>query len=283
MEPIHDTTPPPIQPAAHSPVDAVSPASPTATPVLAPMWHTLVLIAVIATISISGSLRAAQPQPLHNRLATYAATGVMELLMLAWVAWGLRLKRVPMRTLFGYLPAGSRAFFADFGVALVFWMGALMILGTVGIMWSGVEALVTHSAAPWHVGSTTSLAPARSEASRALLQIAPSNLREAGAWALLCLLVGLVEESVFRGYFQGQFIAWARGNVVLGVVFSAVLFGAAHGYQGMRSMILLALFGALFSMLALSRRSLRPCIFAHSWHDLVAGLALGLLKLHHLV
>ena len=242
---------------------------------LAPAWHTIVLIVFIAAISIAGSIQAVRTQPVHNRFATYAATAVMEMLMLVWVAWGLRLRRLPLRTLFGDLPLGARAFFADFGVALLFWIGALMVLGTVGMMWSGIQALATHGAVP--------LTPARSEASRALMQVAPSNLREGAAWAVLCLLVGIVEESVFRGYFQGQFTLWARGNAILGVVFSAVLFGAAHGYQGLRSMVLLVVFGALFSLLSIARRSLRPCIFAHAWHDLIAGVALGIMRVHHLL
>ncbi len=277
MEPTPDATQPTLQP----PMDAALPPASSAPASLAPAWHTVVLILVIAVLSFAGSLRAAQSQVVHNRFATYAATGVMELLMLAWVAFGLRLRRVPLRTLFGHLASGPRAFFADSIVALVFWLGALMVLGTVGMMWTGIETLVAHGIAPWH-GAAVPFAPVHTEATRAVLQVAPSNLREAAAWALLCIVVGIVEESVFRGYFQGQFTAWARGNVVFGVVFSAVLFGAAHGYQGLRSMFLLVVFGALFSALALFRRSLRPCIFAHSWHDLIAGLALGVLKLHHL-
>ncbi len=279
METTPDATQP--QPNLQSPMDAALPPAPSAPASLAPAWHTVLFILFIAALSFAGSLRAAQSQVVHNRLATYAATGVMELLMLAWVAFGLRLRRVPLRTLFGHLASGPRAFFADFIAALVFWLGALMVLGTVGMMWTGIEALVTHGIAPWH-GAAAPFAPVRTEAARAVLQVAPSNLREAAVWALLCLVVGIVEESVFRGYFQGQFTAWARGNVVFGVVSSAVLFGAAHGYQGLRSMFLLVVFGALFSALSLFRRSLRPCIFAHSWHDLVAGLALGLLRLHHL-
>ena len=77
---------------------------------------------------------------------------------------------------------------------------------------------------------------------------------------------------MFRGYLQRQFTAWAHGSDAVGVVFSALLFGAAHGYQGVRNMFLLAVFGGLFSLLALFRRSLRAGIFAHSWHDLIAGL-----------
>lgn len=270
----NDASPqPPIpSPAESSPVTAIAPA-----------WHTALLIAGIVALSIVGSSRLAKAQGVHNRLATYAATAVMEVLMLAWVVWGLRIRRVPLRSLFGNLRGGMRSFFLDLGVAFVFWLTALLVLGTVGVAWSGVESLLAHRSGAAQAAQGSPLAPARDEASRALVQLAPSTVREAAAWAALCLLVGLVEESVFRGYFQQQFTAWARGNVAIGVVFSALLFGAAHGYQGLRSMVLLAVFGILFSLLALSKRSLRPCILAHSWNDLFAGLAFGILKLHHIL
>jgi hypothetical protein len=61
------------------------------------------------------------------------------------------------------------------------------------------------------------------------------------------------------------------------------MFGAAHGYQGARNMVLLAVFGVLFSALAIVRRSLRAGIIAHSWHDLIAGLTLALLRTHRLL
>jgi membrane protease YdiL (CAAX protease family) len=111
--------------------------------------------------------------------------------------------------------------------------------------------------------------------------LAPTNGGEAVAWIFLCIIAGVVEEMIFRGYLQRQFIAWTRGTVAAGVAFSALLFGAAHGYQGVRNMVLLAVFGVLFSLLALFRRSLRAGIIAHSWHDLFAGLVLAFLKAHH--
>ena len=260
-----------------------SPAEPSPVTAIAPAWHTALLIAGIVALSISGSSRLAKAQAVHSRLATYAATAVMEMLMLAWVVWGLRIRRVPLRSLFGNLRGGMRSFFLDLGVAFAFWLAALLVLGTVGIAWSRVESLLTPRSGAAQAAQGSPLSPARNEASRALMQLAPANAREAAAWAALCLLVGLVEESVFRGYFQRQFTVWARGNVAIGIVFSALLFGAAHGYQGLRSMVLLAVFGVLFSLLAVSRRSLRPCILAHSWNDLFAGLAFGILKLHHIL
>jgi membrane protease YdiL (CAAX protease family) len=112
---------------------------------------------------------------------------------------------------------------------------------------------------------------------------APGGEKEIAAWAMLCLLVGFVEEIVFRGYLLRQFSGWARGRVMAGVLASAVVFGSAHGYQGARSMVLLSVFGVLFSLLALYRRSLRAGIFAHAWHDLFAGLALALLRSSHIL
>ena len=48
-------------------------------------------------------------------------------------------------------------------------------------------------------------------------------------------------------------------------------------------MFLLAVFGAFFSLLALFRRNLRAGIFAHSWHDAIAGLMVGFLHARHLL
>jgi uncharacterized protein len=118
---------------------------------------------------------------------------------------------------------------------------------------------------------------------RMLEQLAPASGVEIACWVLLCCLAGTIEEVVFRGYLQQQFTAWTKGGIVWGVVFSAILFGAAHGYQGTRNMVLLAVFGALFSVLAIWRRSLRAGIFAHSWHDLIAGLTLAFLRAHHFI
>ncbi len=48
-------------------------------------------------------------------------------------------------------------------------------------------------------------------------------------------------------------------------------------------MILLSIFGALFSLLAIFRRNIRAGIFAHAWQDIVAGLGLALLHSKHII
>lgn len=250
---------------------------------LAPAWHTAVLVAGIVALSVLGGVRSEVLHGSSHRLMTYGATGAMELVMLGWVALGLRLRKIPMRSLLGAAPGNFHSIVQDVGIAFVFWIGSLMMLATLGVLWTGIEAAVTHQGAALRAGKPLEPSPSEKQTIRILEQLAPSNGEEIAGWVLLCIVAGVAEELVFRGYLQGQFTAWAHGGIASGVVFSAMLFGAAHGYQGVRNMVLLTVFGALFSLLALFRRSLRPCIFAHSWHDLVAGLALGLLRSHHIL
>jgi hypothetical protein len=202
--------------------------------------------------------------------------------MLGWVYLGLRLRKVPFLSLFGDAPLNLRSIARDLGLAVVFWFGSLIVLGTIGIFWTVTEAAITHHSL-FPTGKPLAPDSSQQQALHTLTQLAPTSGRELAVWVLLCIIAGFAEETIFRGYLQRQFIAWARGAAVIGVAFSALLFGAAHGYQGARNMILLAVFGALFSLLALFRRSLRPGIFAHSWHDLFAGLVLALLKARHML
>jgi uncharacterized protein len=265
-----------------SPDQASQGATTLPTPV-APVWHTVVLIAGIVLVSVAGALEfSAAQHPVVNRLQTYALTAISELCMLGWVYFGLRLRKVPFMSLFGSVPCNLRSIAMDCGFALLFWVASLMVLGSIGIFWTVIEAAITHQSL-FPSGKELTPDPAQQQAIHSLTQLAPANAIEVGAWILLCIIAGIAEELIFRGYFQRQFTAWAHGAVAMGVASSALLFGTAHGYQGARNMVMLAVFGALFSALAVLRRSLRAGIFAHSWHDLIAGLALALLKAHHIV
>ena len=61
------------------------------------------------------------------------------------------------------------------------------------------------------------------------------------------------------------------------VVAQGILFGASHGYQGWRSMAVIAIFGCAFGILAAWRKNLRPGMMAHAWQDLFTGLVLKML------
>jgi membrane protease YdiL (CAAX protease family) len=265
---------PSSRPALHT---AIVPPSP-----VAPVWHTVVLIAGIALLSVAGAAEFSGGEASFNRLPTYALTAATELCMLAWVYFGLRLRKVPFRSLLGSFSDSFQSIAVDLGFAVLFWFASLMVLGTIGIFWTVIEASITHRSL-FPSGKQLAPDPTQQQTIHTLAQLAPTSGYEVTAWILVCIIAGFVEEIVFRGYLHRQFTAWSRGATAAGVAFSALLFGGAHGYQGARNMVLLAVFGALFSLLALFRRSLRAGIFAHSWHDLFVGLMLALLKARHVV
>jgi len=90
--------------------------------------------------------------------------------------------------------------------------------------------------------------------------IVPHTLVEAFAWIVVACTAGFVEEIVFRGYLQRR----------IGVVLQAVLFGIAHGYQGVRSVIAVAAIGLAFGLVARFRRSLVPGMLTHAALDVYA-------------
>ena len=285
MEPIEEPNPAIEQHSFVTPI--AEPAAPKST-MIAPVWHTVTLILAIVAISFIGIYRhpGAQGAAEVNRLRTYGMTAVLELVLMGWVAFGVRLRGISLRSLFGKVSTSFRSIALDAGIAILFWMGSLMALGTVAILWLSIDNLIHHR--PIVATSPQSGKPATPDSSqlkaaRAVVQLAPTNGKEVAGWLLLCMLVGVAEELVFRGYLQQQFTAWARGAAVGGVVFSAIMFGSAHGYEGVRAMFLLAVFGSLFGLLALFRRNLRAGIFAHSWHDAVAGLTVAFLHARHIL
>ena len=117
------------------------------------------------------------------------------------------------------------------------------------------------------------MAKAKDDALRMLGPLAPHTYLEAGLFVLLSVCAGLFEEIIFRGYLQRQFGAISR-NAVVGIAASAAVFGLAHGYQGGRMMVVIAIFGAFFGILAHLRKSLRPGMMAHALQDSYSGIAL---------
>jgi len=75
---------------------------------------------------------------------------------------------------------------------------------------------------------------------------------------------------VYRGYLQKQFIALTK-SVAAGILVPAMLFGAAHSYQGMAKASAIAVLGAMGGLLAFWRRSVRPGMIAHVLQDVLGG------------
>jgi membrane protease YdiL (CAAX protease family) len=301
-----------LPPETPSPVEA-----PTQLPAqrgIAPVWHTVVLILAIIGFSFWGSRHADSDSlnplaPVHRslahsphnahsnpsdgedplRLLRYALTGALELGVVAWVAFGLRLRKVPLRSLLGQWPRGLNDITKEAGIAALFWIASMVVLGAASLTWFVVqtqiekhqEKIQQHNQ-PGKPSQPKSSEKKQVETVRQLMEIAPANGLEIAAWGALCLIVGFSEELAFRGYLQSQGIALLH-RIPIAIILTSLVFGAAHGYQGIRGMCLIGLYGALFSGIALLRRNLFPGMLAHSWHDFATGLLLALIRSAHLL
>jgi membrane protease YdiL (CAAX protease family) len=108
-------------------------------------------------------------------------------------------------------------------------------------------------------------------------KLAPGSAIELLLFLLLSLSAGICEELVFRGYLQQQFTRVSH-RTWIGIASSAVVFGCAHGYEGLAGILLIAAYGAMFGVLAQFRRGLRTGMIAHAWHDSLSGVALMWLR-----
>lgn len=221
----------------------VKPFEPVASPL-----HTIGLLLIIAAVGYF-AYRMIHPMPAAraNHLFSYSASIVWEWAAVGYIAWGIRRTGKSLRDLVRGSWQTVRGFLVDLGIAFGFWLAALVVLG-----------ILNHFL---HASGSR-------EAARAL---APQGPLESLLWVALSTTAGFCEEVIFRGYFQRQLGAWTR-NAPAGVVLSAALFGAAHAYQGSRGTLLIGAFGLMFGILAESRRSLRPGIMVHAWHDTITGL-----------
>jgi membrane protease YdiL (CAAX protease family) len=95
----------------------------------------------------------------------------------------------------------------------------------------------------------------------------PQGILESLAWLPLALSAGFCEELAFRGYLQKQFQA-ITGSAWMAVLIQAIVFGIGHLYEGVGAVARITLFGVLFGLFALWRKSLRPGMIAHAWSDI---------------
>ena len=85
---------------------------------------------------------------------------------------------------------------------------------------------------------------------------------------------GVNNHTVWSDPAAGSQIAALSGNIYAGLFASAIIFGAAHGYEGGRRMMLIVVLGLMFGVLALLRKGLRPGMIGHAIFDSVQGVIL---------
>ena len=217
--------------------------------------HTIFLLALLGAWAFLGRIIADQMRAAVNphRLRFYVLTLSFEWLLFVLVVVGVRRSGAPVRLVLGDRWQSVGQVLRDIGIAAAFWIvsaGLLVILGwllRVAEHRPSMEFILPHSAS------------------------------EITVWIALSITAGICEETVFRGYLQRQFMALTK-SVPAGILLSAAAFGAAHAYQGFRMVILIALYGAMFGILAHWRGSVRPGMIAHAWQDSLSGVLAGLMR-----
>lgn len=225
---------------------------------IAPVWHTMLIVAMILFASLAGSPGQGRLSG-GSRIVLYGGTFVFELILVVLIWFWIRRAGVSMRELIGGRWDTVEEFLLDVAVAVGFCIFAAMVVAGVR---AALGTLDLH-----HLDKQLE------ETKRTLGPLIPRSKLEAGLFVALSVSAGLFEEIVFRGYLQRQIGALA-GNIWVGILVSAVIFGAGHGYQGGRMMVAIGVYGALFGILAYFRKSLRPGMMAHALQDAYSGLAL---------
>jgi len=221
------------------------------SPLLASRRHTLIFLAILAAVAawgaasqqrFGGSAAALTPAA---KWAAYVSVVVLQLLLLRYVAVGIRKNGRSLRDLLGDLSTTPRRWGTDLVLACGF-LGASVVLSPL-------------------LGAALGV---REDVARV---IGPSGPAQTAAWILVCLAAGAGEELSFRGYLQGQF-ARLTSSMPAAVLLQAAVFSAAHSYQGWRPALLAGAYGLAFGALAAARKSLRPGILAHTLVDVVGGV-----------
>jgi membrane protease YdiL (CAAX protease family) len=228
-----------------------SPQASTSAGALAPAWHTVVVVLILLAMSGLGAHSRGLPSVGHsrNRIASYVTVIVMEWVVVAFIWFGLRLRKRSVRALLGENWGGAKQILRDIGLAVLFLILANIILTGLGHL----------------------LKAAPNESVRNLL---PHGRVQIGVYLLLSVTAGICEEIIFRGYLQRQFSALLKSTAGA-VILQGIIFGASHGYQGPTFMLIIVVYGVLFGMLAQWRRSLRPGMIAHFVQDFSTGVLAG--------
>ncbi len=97
----------------------------------------------------------------------------------------------------------------------------------------------------------------------------PHERAELPRFRALSLTAGVCEELLFRGYLIWYFVHWL--GLLPAAALSSALFGVGHLYQGVRGMLITALFGAFLAAVYLVSGSLLMPIAIHAAMDIHSG------------
>lgn len=217
---------------------------------IAPIRHTGLVLLLILGITLLGaysqrSASATAAVPPGGRAILYLSLIALQYGLLQLIRGGLKRYGHKLREIIGVNDNSARAVVGDLLVAALFWIVSLGVLQLIRFALRGSD--------------------------NQLSGLLPQGLEESVLWIMVSIAAGFCEEILYRGYLQRQFLALS-GSVTIAVLAQAILFGISHSYQGIKPMIAITAYGAMFGILAQWRGSLRPGMMAHAWTDIVGGL-----------
>jgi hypothetical protein len=220
---------------------------------VASLWHTALVVGLFLALALSGAFfqRQARSEPgmlqQHPRVVPlYLSLIVMEWSLVFWVWKSLKSTGTKLTELVGGGRTSVKNLVSDAVLALGLWGG-----------WTLVQMAWSRRLGSGHAASIQTLLPRRG------LEIL--------LWIAVSISAGICEELVFRGYLQRQFEAFTHSRWIA-LMLQGALFGISHGYQGVEACMKIAVFGALFGLVAIYRGSLRPGMMAHAWGDILSGI-----------
>jgi len=223
---------------------------------LASRRHTLIFLAICLAITAVSALNANHGSP---QGAPASSTQMLQVYL-----WMIGLEWLWVRFVYKGMQAQRRSMLEFIGRP---WFTPRQLAGDLLY-----AALAFGFSYAWFVGAQHLLSHGEA-ASNPLLPTAPSGVAGIVVWIGLSLSAGICEEIVFRGYLQRQ-LAALSGSTSLAIAGQAIVFGVAHGYEGMGAVIRIVVYGLVMGMLAQWRGNIRAGVLAHAAWDILAGLGL---------
>ena len=145
---------------------------------IAPLWHTLLITALILGNSFLGSSKVGAVHGSGSRILLYGGTFITQLVLILLIWFGIRLRRVRMRDLIGGRWKTVEAFLLDVGLAVGFWFTSIILLFGIRVALGTIDLHNMQKS----VDDTLKL----------LGPMAPHTYLEAGLFVLLSVCAGLV-------------------------------------------------------------------------------------------
>jgi membrane protease YdiL (CAAX protease family) len=217
---------------------------------LAPRWHTALIVSLMVTVTIAGTILQMRGDldvttPPNSRIKLLYLPSILVSWALAFYCFRVGRPKSALSALIGRKWNSPRVALVDIAIGISF----LIFIDSCETLYAHIFHAVPNPA---------------------LLAILPQTVAEKCVWVLFAFSAGFCEEVIYRGYMRAQFTGFF-GSVAIGVIVQGALFGLAHEDQGTATAIRFAVYGIGFGLIAVKRQSLLAGIAGHFLLDLSSG------------